>query len=39
MFELPDVDIIFQIILPHTFTFKIVIVGGKLFCLAGKKSK
>lgn len=38
MFELPDVDTIFQIILPHIFTFKIVIVEEKkkLFCVAGE---
>ena len=39
MFELPDVDIIFEIILPHIFTFKIIIVGGEKVIPCGRKKK
>lgn len=36
-FELPDVDIIFQIILPHIVTFKIVIVEEKNVILCSRR--
>ena len=39
LFELPDVDVIFQIILPHVLTFKIIIVGGEVILWSRKKNQ